>query len=65
MLKLVPSLVRKMFVPCLLKNIPKYYCAEYTIDPYVEHYGELTMRQHRRLHLNRSVLNQNKDVVYA
>ncbi len=65
MIKMVPNLLKRMFTPMLIKSIPKYFCAQFTIDPYVEHYAELTMRQHRRLHLNRSVLNQNKDVVYA
>ena len=31
----------------------------------LEHIAEITMRQHRRLHLNTAVLNQNKDIVHA
>ena len=64
MLKLVPSLIR-MLAPSIIRTAPKYFCAEYTIDPHIEHYGEVTIRQHRRMYLNRSVLNQTKDVTYA
>lgn len=64
MLKLVPTFM-KMLTPLIIKTMPRYYCSEYTIDPHIEHYGEVTIRQHRRLYLNRSVLNQTKDVAYA
>lgn len=56
---------RRSLFPLLTKSVPRYFCAEFTVDPYIQHYAELTMRQHRRLFLNRSVLNQNKDVEFA
>ena len=31
----------------------------------MEHYAETAIRAHRRLHLNKAVLNQNKNVTYA
>lgn len=65
MLRLLPVLFRQSLCPLLTKSVPRYFCAEFTVDPYIQHYAELTMRQHRRLFLNKAVLNQNKDVAYA
>jgi hypothetical protein len=64
MLKTMAALVRLRGVQGFL-NLPRFFCSEFTIDPFLEHYAEISLRQPRRLYLNRSVLNQSKDVTFA
>ena len=65
MLNHARSLLNRTLLSSFFTQATKYFCAQYTIDPYIKHYGELTLRQHRRLFLNKSVLNQNKDIMFA
>lgn len=46
------------------KFTPKFATGN-LVNPRLEHLAEITIRQHRRLHLNDAVLNQNKDILNA
>lgn len=43
-----------------------YHCGERpAYSPAIKHHAEIIIRTARRMFLNRNVLNQNKDVLYA
>ena len=58
MFKLCPRLAYQS-----LHLLNKYWC--YSPHLMTIHQAQLTIRATRRLFLNKSVLNQNKDVIYA
>ena len=57
--------IRFFPLPLWAKSTLAFACSTSISNPKLEHLAEISMRQHRRLHLNMSVLNQNKDVFFA
>ena len=45
------STIAARTVPFLTKFTPYFPCS-YTVDPHMEHFTEIALKQHRRLHLN-------------
>lgn len=65
MIKFLPSVFRNLLRPALITPLQYKFCAEFIPDPTIDHLGDMTIRQHRRMFLNRSVMNQSKDVVFG
>lgn len=65
MIKYLPSILKNFLRPALITPLHYRFCAEFIPDPMIDHLGDMTIRQHRRMFLNKGVMNQNKEVVYA
>lgn len=39
MLRFMPTVAKKLMKPALFTNFIKFYCSEFTIDPFIEHHA--------------------------